>query len=177
MDQAETLFVAFDNVEDPRLDRRMQHPLAEILFLVLSAIICGVQTWCGVEEFGNDRIEWLRKYYPYKEGIPSHDTIGRVMSLLKPGSLVKAYAQFMSALFDVPEGEIIALDGKTLRRYFDKASGQKPLHILNAWAVKSGLALGQLQVDEKTNEITALPDLLDMIDVKHATITVDALNT
>lgn len=177
MDQAETLFVAFDSVEDPRIDRRKQHPLGEVLFLVLSSVICGVQSWCGVEEFGNDRLDWLRKYYPYEAGIPSHDTIGRVMSLLKPGCLVKAYAQFMSALFNVPEGEIIALDGKTLRRSFDKASGQKPLHILNAWAVKSGLALGQLQVDAKTNEITAVPDLLDMIDVRHATITVDALNT
>jgi len=173
----DTLFVAFDSVEDPRMDRKKAYPLREILFLILCAVICGVGSWCGVEEFGNDRLEWLRTYYPYENGIPSHDTIGRVMSLIKPTALVKAYTQFMASLFNKPEEDLIALDGKTLRRSFDKASGQKPLHILNAWAVKSGLALGHLAVGKKTNEIMAVPELLDLIDVSHATITTDALNT
>jgi predicted transposase YbfD/YdcC len=177
MHDLDTLNAHFDNVEDPRINRTKLHSIQEILFLILAAVICGVQSWCGVEEFGKDRIEWLRKYYPYENGIPSHDTLGRVMSLVKPTSIVKAYMQFMASLFQKPEGEIIALDGKTLRRSFDKASGQKPLHILNAWAVKAGLAIGQLAVDSKTNEITAVPELLDMIDVRHATITTDALNT
>lgn len=173
----DTLLVTFDGVEDPRVNRTKLYPVQEILFLTLAAVICGVQSWCGVEEFGKDRIDWLRKYLPFEHGIPAHDTIGRIFSLLKPTSVVKAYMQFMSTLFNKPEGEIIALDGKTLRRSFDKASDQKPLHILNAWAVNSGLALGQLLVNGKTNEITAVPELLDIIDVRGATITTDALNT
>jgi len=99
------------------------------------------------------------------------------MSLMEPTALVKAYSQFMSGLFNKPEDELIALDGKALRRSFDKSSGQKPLHILNAWAVKSGLALGHLPVGDKTNEIRAVPELLDLIDVSHGTVATDALNT
>ena len=177
MDAQDSLFVSFGEIDDPRMNRAKRHPLSEILFLILAAVICGVQSWCGVEEFGHDRLEWLRKYFPYANGIPSHDTIGRVMSLLKPAAVVKVYAQFLSKLFNKPEGEIIALDGKTLRRSFDKASSQAPLHVLNAWAVKSGLTLAQLAVDDKTNEITAVPEILDILDIRHATITTDALNT
>ncbi len=173
----DSLAVAFDSLEDPRVERTKAYPLNEIMLLVLAAVICGAKSWYGVQDFGDDRIDWLRKHYPYKNGIPSHDTIGRVMSLVRPSAMVKAYMQFMSSLFDKPEGEIIALDGKTLRRSFDKSSGQKPLHILNAWAVKSGLALCQVKVDSKTNEITAVPELLDLIDIKGATITSDAMNT
>ena len=85
----DSLLVAFEDSEYPRIDRTKEQPICEIFFLILAAVICGVQSWCGVEEFGNDRIEWLRKYYPYKNGIPSHDTIGRVMSLIKPNAIVK----------------------------------------------------------------------------------------
>ena len=92
MDAQDSLFVSFGEIDDPRMNRTKRHPLDEILFLILAAVICGVQSWCGVEDFGNDRLEWLRKYLPYANGIPSHDTIGRVMSLLKPTALVKVYA-------------------------------------------------------------------------------------
>ena len=177
MDAQDSLFVSFGEIDDPRMNRTKRHPLDEILFFILAAVICGVPSWCGVEDFGNDRLEWLRKYFPYANGIPSHDTIGRVMSLLKPTALVKVYAQFLSTLFNKPEHEIIAIDGKTLRRSFDKASGQPPLHVLNAWAVKAGLTLAQLAVDDKTNEITAVPEIMDILDIRHATITTDALNT
>ena len=138
-----SLLISFEDIEYPHIDRTKKYPIKEIFLLILAGVICGVQSWCGVNEFGNDRLEWLRKYYPYESGIPSHDAIGRVMSFIQPNAIVKAYAQFMASLFDKPEGEIIALDGKTLRRSFDKASGQKPFHILNAWAVKAGLTLAQ----------------------------------
>lgn len=171
------LLASFNEIEDPRVNRRKLHSVAEILFLVLCAVLCGVDGWRGVEEFGNDREEWLKKYFPYEYGIPSHQTIGRVMSVLKPKCLVKAYTQFLAELFGCNEEEIIALDGKTLRSSFDKASGQKPLHILNAWAVNSGICLGQLKVGNKENEIVAAPELLELIDIKNATVTADALNT
>ena len=173
----DTLFVSFDKIEDPRMDRTKKFSIGEIMFLILCAVLCGVESWRGVEDFGNDRLTWLQSFLPYEHGIPSHQTIGRVMSLLKPATITKAFISFMTTLLPDSDLEIISLDGKTLRRSFDKAKGQKAIHILNAWAVDSGMSLGQMKVDSKTNEITAVPDLLDMIDIKSATIVTDALNT
>jgi predicted transposase YbfD/YdcC len=171
------LLASFNEIDDPRVNRRKLHSIQEILFLALCAVLCGVESWRGVEEFGDDREEWLKKYFAYEHGIPSHQTIGRVMSVIKPKCLVKACTQFLANLFGCNEGEIIALDGKTLRGSFDKALGQKPLHILNAWAVNSGISLGQIKVEKKENEIIAAPQILDLIDIKNATVTVDAMNT
>ena len=171
------LLASFDGLEDPRIERTKLFPLTEIMFLILCSVMCGVESWRGVEDFGEDRILWLRKYLPFKNGIPSHQTIGRVMSLLKPKAANLAFIQFISSLTENPTGEIISLDGKTLRHSFDNASGQKAIHILNAFAVNSGLVLGQLKVDVKTNEIIAVPELLDLIDFKYATIVADAMNT
>lgn len=173
----DSLFAVFDKIVDPRMNRRKKYPLGEIMFLTLCAVISGVQSWRGIEDFGQDRLDWLQKYMKFQEGIPSHQTIGRVFSLLSPKSLVKSYAQFLAQLFNCTEDEVIAIDGKALRHSFDKASGQKALHILNAWAVNAGLSLAQVRVDEKTNEITALPEILDLIDIKGAIVTTDALNT
>lgn len=172
-----SLFAAFNCINDPRVDRTKLYSLSEVMFLILCAVLCGVDSWRGVEDFGEDRLDWLRKYLPFEHGVPSHQTIGRIMSLLKGDCVAKAFVQFMASLFSCLEREVVALDGKTLRRSFDKASDQKPLHILNAWAVNAGVALGQVKVSEKTNEITAVPDLLDLLDIRHATIVVDALNT
>ncbi len=178
MDEKTTdLKVMFDELEDPRIARHRLYPLGEIFFLVLCAVLIGITSWRGVETFGLERLEWLRKFKPFKEGIPSHQTIGRVFSLVKPRILEVAFIQFMSAATGKPPNQIVALDGKTLRGSFDKAIGQKPLHLLNACAIKNGIALGQVLVDSKTNEITAVPELLDMLDLHAATITTDALNT
>ena len=173
----DSFFVEFDDLEDPRVERTKLYSVAEILVLVLSASMCGIESWRGAEEFGEDRIDSLRKYLPYENGVPSHQTIGRVMSLLKPQAVTKAFTQVISRVFGCSENEIIAIDGKTLRHSFDKASKQAPIHVLNAYAVKSGLCLSQLKVDGKTNEITTVPDILDLLDIRHATVTVDALNT
>jgi predicted transposase YbfD/YdcC len=175
--EIESFEVIFSNMEDPRIHRTKLYPLCEIMFLILCGAICGVKSWRGIEDFGEDRLDWLRDYFPYKNEIPSHQTIGRIMSLLKPSVVLNAFIQFMSFLFKVSEEEIIALDGKTLRHSFDKSSGQKAIHILNAWAINAGVAIGQLKVDCKTNEITAVPELLELLNVKGATIVADALNT
>ena len=171
------LLHVFSQVEDPRIDRTKKYPVSELLFLTLAAALTGVDSFRGIEQFGLDKLDWLRRYLKFEHGIPSHQTIGRLFSLLRPAGVVKAYSQFLSQLFDKQEGDIVALDGKTLRRSFDKASGQTPIHVLNAWAVESGLALGQMVVDQKTNEISAVPKLLELIDVRGATVTADALNT
>jgi len=173
----ESILAAFDSITYPRVERTKAYPIGEIMFLILCAVLCGVESWRGVEDFGVDRLEWLRKYLPYQNGIPSHQTLGRVMSLIHPKCVNKAFVQFMASIFDKPEDEIISLDGKTLRRSFDKASGQKPLHLLNVWAVNAGLSLGQLKVDSKTNEITAVPEVLDLLDIKSGIFVTDALNT
>lgn len=174
---AEFLTVAFDDITDPRIDRHKRYSISEIMLLCVVAVISGADSWNAIAKFGEMKKEWLRKYLPYKHGVPSHDTIGRVMSLLKPDELVKGYTLFIEALFNIPEKEVIAIDGKALRRSFDNASGQKMIHTLNAWAVNRGVCLASLPVDKKSNEITSVPEILELIDIKGATVTVDALNT
>jgi predicted transposase YbfD/YdcC len=173
----EDLFASFLEVDDPRIDRHKRYPLPEILLLVLAATICGIRSWRGVEEFGRNRLDWLRKFMPFEAGIPNHQTVARVFSIIKPNSLLQSYVAFFAKLFGCPEGEIIALDGKTLKGSRDDETGLKALHVLNAFAVNAGIALGHLAVDSKTNEITAVPQLLAMLDVRGAIITSDALNT
>jgi predicted transposase YbfD/YdcC len=173
----EELTVIFDNLEDPRLERHKLYPLGEILFLVLAAVTARALSWRGVETYGEERLFLLRNFMPFEHGIPSHQTIGRVFSLVKPKVFEVAFIQFMCFMTKKPPEQIVALDGKTLRGSFDKAKGQTPLHILNACAVDNGLALGQAIVDSKTNEITVVPELLKMLDLHGATITTDALNT
>jgi predicted transposase YbfD/YdcC len=177
MEDAADVGVIFEGLEDLRVERKKLYPLREILFLTLVAVMAGIKGWRGVETFGEGRLDWLRKFMPFKEGIPSHQTIGRVFSLLNPSTMEVTFTQFMMAMTGKKADQIVALDGKTLRRSFDKASSQKPLHILNACATENGLTLGQLLVDCKTNEITAVPELLDTLNLKGATITADALNT
>jgi len=173
------LYDFFEDIDnnDFRIDRTKLYPLSEIIFLVLCATIVGVIGFRTIEIFGNERIELLRKYLPYINGIPNHQTISRVLSIFKPKDFTNAFIKLISITLHCSEEEIIALDGKALRRSFDKCTDQKAMHILNAWAVNTGICLGHLEVDCKTNEIKAVPELLDMIDIKNSTITVDALNT
>ena len=174
----DSVAVVFDKIEDPRIDRKKLYPISEILFLALAAVLCGIQSWRGIADFGHERKEWLQSFMPFKEGIPSHQTIGRVFSLIKTSALQNTFTQFLSSISGKSEEEIIvAFDGKTLRGSYDKDKGQKALHILNACAIDNGITLGHLVVDAKTNEMTAMPELLNQLDLKGATITADALNT
>jgi len=173
----EDLEEAFLGIEDPRIDRTKKYPLSEILFLVLLGALMGVESWRGIEMVGLERLSLLRSFFPYENGVPSHQTIGRVFSLFKPKTFESFFSLFSSSITGSLDGKQIAIDGKTLRGSYDKASGQKALHILNVCAVDCGLSLAQLQVDEKTNEITAVPEMLEILDVKGANISVDALNT
>ncbi len=175
----------FDQVDDPRVPGRTTHPLNSILFLVVAAMIADADGPEEIEDFGNERIDWLSQFADFSEGIPSHDTIGRVMSLIKP-------EQFQTALIDwhkhlcaahhaaPPEdGESepvhIAIDGKTSRGSYTNAEKSNAIHFGSAWATKHGVTLGQTEVDSKTNEITAIDELLDFIDVREAIITLDAI--
>lgn len=171
-----TGFVAhFNSLADPRVERTKKHLLIEILFIAVCTIISGGDGFSDMQSFGEAKEEWLRSLLELPHGIPSHDTFGRVFSLLDPKAFGECFLRWSAALHEATKGEVIALDGKTLRHSFDTASGQSALHIVSAWASANGLTLGQLKVDGKSNEITALPALLKLLDVKGCVVTMDAM--
>ena len=165
----------FSILPDPRVDRTKKHRLIDILFIAVCTIICGGETFTAMQDFGEAKEAWLRKFLELPHGIPSHDTFGRVFSLLDPQAFGECFVRWSAALHEVTEGEVIALDGKTLGHSFDAATGQSALHLVSAWASENGITLGQLKVEGKSNEITALPALLKLLDVKGGVVTMDAM--
>jgi len=165
----------FDGLEDPRMDRTKLHALSDILFISLCAILCGADSWTEVELFGHSKEEWLRRFLPLANGTPSHDTFGRVFSRLDPTQLEQCFLNWMAALVKISKGRLIAIDGKTLRRSFDKADNRLAIHMVSAWCDANDLVLGQLATSEKSNEITAIPRLLEMLNVEDAVVTIDAM--
>ena len=145
----------FADLSDPRIHRTRLHSLEEILVIAICAAICGADSWVHGELFGRSKEAWFRTFLKLPHGIPSHDTFGRVFAALDPAEFQKCFASWVAAVSAVSEGEIIAVDGKTLRRSFDTASGRASIHMVNAWAASSGISLGQLATDGKSNEITA----------------------
>jgi predicted transposase YbfD/YdcC len=168
-------FVHFSVLPDPRTDRTKKHLLTDILFIAVCTMICGGEGFTDMEEFGECKRDWLGKFLDLPHGIPSHDTFRRVFSILDPQAFGECFARWSQALHEATGGEVIALDGKTVRHSFDTFSGQPALHMVSAWASENGLALGQVRVDEKSNEITAIPRLLELIDVKGRIVTTDAM--
>ena len=173
----EDLSVSFDEIEDPRLNRRKLYPLCEILFLALVGALLGVESWRGLELLGNERLNLLQRFFPFVHGIPSHQTIARVFSILRPKSFEEFFVAWMALANGSNDGKQIALDGKTLRGSYDKSTAKGALHLLNACAVDNGICLAQMEVDTKTNEIKVVPQMLNALDIKGAMISVDALNT
>jgi predicted transposase YbfD/YdcC len=168
-------FAHFSVLPDPRVDRTKKHRLVDILFIAICTIICGGEGFTDMELFGQAKQQWLRRLLELPHGIPSHDTFGRVFSRLDPEAFGQCFLGWSAALHEATQGEVIALDGKTLRHSFDTAAGQAALHLVSAWASNNGVALGQLKVDGKSNEITALPALLRLLEVKGCTVTMDAM--
>lgn len=173
----EDLAVRFDMLEDPRMDRHKKYPICEIVFLGIFGALHGVESWRGLELLGNEKLDFLRKFFEFEEGIPSHQTIGRVFSILKPKSFEDFFRVWTSGANGSNAGRQIALDGKTVRGSYDKLSKKEAIHLLNACAVDCGITLAQMEVGSKTNEITVVPQMLDVLDVEGAMISVDALNT
>jgi len=168
------VFSTFEDLVDPRIERTRRHELFDLLVVALCGTIAGADSWADVERFGNERLAWLRTFLRLENGVPSHDTFGRVFSLLDPARLMACIQQWLD---DVGReiGKHIAIDGKTLRGSFDKAAGRNPLHLVSAWACEARLTLGQVATDAKSNEITAIPLLLELLDLKGATVTIDAM--
>ena len=168
------VFTPFEDLADPRIERTRFHDLFELVVVALCGTIAGADSWADIERFGNHRLPWLRTFLKLKEGIASHDTFGRVFSLLDPAELAGCIQQWLQEI-GRELGQHIAIDGKTLRGSFDKAAGRNPLHLVSAWASEARLTLGQIAVDSKSNEITAIPLLLELLDLKGATVTIDAM--
>lgn len=168
------VFTPFEDLTDPRIERTRVHNLFEVVVVALCATIAGADSWADIERFGNYRLTWLRTFLKLENGIASHDTFGRVFSLLDPAELVGCIQQWLHEI-GREIGRHIAIDGKTLRGSFDKATGRNPLHLVSAWASDARLTLGQVAVDSKSNEITAIPLLLELLDLKGATVSIDAM--
>ena len=164
----------FERIEDPRIERKKLHGVSEILFLILCCSLCGITDYVHMEDFGKARIEWFRKYYHYEHGIPSHDTLGRVMSLLSPSLFKECFLDWVKSLNPI-KGDTISIDGKALRHSFNNGDHKSAIYMVSAWGSKTGLVLGQEKVGSKSNEITAIPKLLEILDVKGAIITIDAM--
>ena len=165
----------FSILPDPRMDRTRKHRLIDILFIAVCTLICGGESFTDMEWFGEAKEEWRRRFLELPHGIPSHDTFGRVFSLLDPQAFGECFLRWSAALQEATQGEVIALDGKRMRHSFDSATGQSALHLVSAWASENGITLGQLKVDGKSNEITALPELLKRLDVAGCVVTMDAM--
>lgn len=165
----------FADLTDPRSTRRRQHRLLDIITIALCASICGADNWVDIALFGRAKREWFKSFLDLRHGIPSHDTFGRVFARLDPEEFQRSFAAWVQAVAEVTKGQVIAIDGKTLRRSHDRGAGKRAIHMVNVWASANGLALGQAKVDEKSNEITAIPLLLRMLDVSGCIVTIDAM--
>ena len=165
----------FSDMEDPRLDRKKLYPLIEIIFLTICAVISGSNHFTEAGIFGEASIDWLRKFLPFANGIPSHDAIGYFFSRLDPEQFKMKFVQWIQSVSEITEGEIVAIDGKTLRHSYDTGTNKAAMHMISAWANEANLVLGQLKVNEKTNEITAIPKLLEILDLSGCIVTIDAM--
>lgn len=168
------VFTPFENLADPRVERTREHALFDLLVVALLGTIAGADSWVDIERFGNARLAWLRTFLPLINGVPSHDTFGRVFAMLDPAALSACIRQWLDQV-GIELGKHVAIDGKALRGSFDKAAKKNPLHLVSAWACDARVTLGQIAVDAKSNEITAIPLLLELLELKGATVTIDAM--
>jgi len=170
-----TIAKHFGKLEDPRIDRTKLHLLSDILTIAICAVICDADGWVDVENYGVSKHTWLATFLPLPNGIPSHDTFGRVFARIDPQQFQACFIRWMRDIYRVTNGEVVPIDGKTLRHSFDTELGLSPIHMVSAWATSNRLVLGQLKVDDKSNEITAIPALLKTLDIAGCIVTIDAI--
>ncbi|HQA59078.1 MAG TPA: ISAs1 family transposase [Acetivibrio sp.] len=170
-----SFFDYFMVIYDSRQQGKVRHKLMDILFIVVAATLCNCNEWEEIEEWAIAKEKWLRQYLELPNGIPSWYTIERVMDVIDPKQFEKCFVEWMKEVTQIKEGDVVAIDGKTMRGTADKSAGKKAVHIVSAWCSGDKLVLGQVKTDEKSNEITAIPELLDMLFIKGAIVTIDAM--
>jgi len=170
-----SLVVSFQGLPDPRVEGRCDHKLIDIIVIAVCAVIVGAESWVDVESFGKAKQEWLQTFLDLPHGIPSHDTFGRFFAVLDAEAFQIAFMRWVEGVFRVSKGQVIAVDGKTVRRSHDRSIGKDAIHMVNAWATRNGIALGQWKTDTQSNEITAIPPLLRQLNVAGCIVTVDAM--
>lgn len=164
----------FDDLEDPRVGHNIQHRFSDMLAIAIIAVLCGAEGWSEVAQCGRCKQKWLKTFLPLPNGIPSHDTFGRVFGCLNPESFERCFLNWTAHLAKTKK-RLVAIDGKTLKGSFDKANEKSAIHMISAWCQENHLVLGQLTTDAKSNEITAIPELLELLDIKGAVVTLDAM--
>jgi predicted transposase YbfD/YdcC len=167
----------FGQITDPRVDRTKEHKLVDIIAIALCAVICGAENWVDIELYGNSKLAWLTTFLELPHGIPSHDTFGRVFRRIDAQEFQKVFFEWVIAVNDLIQGQIVNIDGKCLRGSEDKGLGKRAIYMVSAWASENELVLGQRKVDEKSNEITAIPELLKMLSISGCIVTIDAMGT
>ena len=165
----------FRELDDPRRDINKRHKLIDIITIAICASICGADKWTQIADFGNAKCDWLCKFLELPNGIPSHDTFRRIFARITPESFHACFQTWVQSIFSATNGQVVAIDGKTARRSGNSKSDQPPLHIVSAWASANNILLGQIKTDDKSNEITAIPALLNMLDVAGCIVTIDAM--
>ena len=167
----------FEGMPDPRTGNAKTHIFLEILIIAICAVICGADGWSDIELFGKNKKEWLKTFLKLPKGIPSHDTFGRVFAKIKPEEFQKHFIEWVQTIEKLTAGQVIAVDGKKLRRSHDQDAGKAAIYMVSAWATQNELVLGQAKVADKSNEITAIPELLQLLDITGCIVTVDAIGT
>ncbi len=170
-----SLFHHFSTIEDPRINRQKLHQLQDIFFITICGIISGADNWVAIEAYGKAKLDWFKEILELKNGIPSHDTLGKVFAAIDAKQFSHCFTNWVADLSTLSEGDVIAIDGKCVRRSLDKASNKAAIHVVSAWAHQNRLVLGQVKVDDKSNEITAIPKLLEQLDITGAVVTIDAM--
>jgi predicted transposase YbfD/YdcC len=170
-----SLSECFGDLPDPRVEGRCDHKLLDIILIAVCGVLCGADSWVGIETVGKAKESWFREFLELEHGIPSHDTFGYVFSKLDAQVFQSRFVRWVETVFRVTKGQVIAIDGKTARGSHDKAIGKEAIHLVSAWATSNGIVLGQRKVDDKSNEITAIPELLRLLNVSGCIVTIDAM--
>lgn len=166
---------SFEQIEDKRVAKKVLHPLIDIIAIVICGVVAGYDEWEKIAMFANAKSNWLKKILKLPNGIPSHDTMERVFSWIDPEQFHYCFLDWVNSTFEVSKGQVIAIDGKTLRGSYDSASNKAAIHMVSAWASANGIVVGQVKTDSKSNEITAIPELLKILGISGCIVTIDAM--
>jgi predicted transposase YbfD/YdcC len=173
-DQVVDFLSSFEDLDDPRRKKKVLYPLDEVLLLCLAGVLAGCESWVEIARFGDKKLDFLKRFRPFAEGTPSHDQLGDLFATLDAEQFQSCFVAWVAAVSKVGP-ELVAIDGKTLRRSYQEGGGKAPIHMVSAWSTRQNLVLGQVKVDSKSNEITAIPKLLDLLTIKGAVVTIDAM--